>query len=260
MNAALPSFERDVLLSSETYDIGVKAPLLIAHRTCPLDAPENSLAGLRIAAELGADGVEIDLRVSLAQQAFLLHDNTLRRTTGFPLPIELTPAVFVRQQRLQHTDEPVPSLAQALDALPEGLLLAVDVKTPWSIPHLVREVRRRGLQRRVLVWCTSALDVRYAVRALPGAEVAYLKDVTDPPGKHAFIAKAVRLGARAISAHWRAIDAAFVAEAHAAGLRVYSYHHGADLTPEKLRAGLDGLITDAPLVARDAIEALEPST
>jgi glycerophosphoryl diester phosphodiesterase len=120
----------------------------------------------------------------------------------------------------------------------------------------VREIKRRRLQQRVLVWCTSALAVRYAVRRLPDVEVAYLKDVTDARGKREFIWKARLLGAKAISAHWRAIDAAFVDFAHSYGLRVYSYHGAVPLTPEKLRAGLDGLITDYPAKAREATKGV----
>src|SRR5687767_1041449 len=111
------------------------APLIIAHRTCPIDAPENSLTGIRVAAEKGADGVEIDLRVSLDQRPFLMHDWTMRRMTGWPLPIELTPTPIVRARKLSVSDEPPPALSEAMDALPDGMQLAVDVKTPWAIGH-----------------------------------------------------------------------------------------------------------------------------
>jgi glycerophosphoryl diester phosphodiesterase len=230
----------------------VTAPLIIAHRTCPLDAPENSLAGIGVAAEQGADGVEIDLRMSLDQQPFMMHDWTMRRTTGFPLPLELTPSAFVRKQRLQHTDEHVHNLADAFNVLPENLMLAVDVKTPWAIVPLMREIKRRGLESRVFVWCESALAVRYATWTAPQVEVAYLKTALDPRGKREFIWRARRLGARAISAHWLAIEPNFVAMAHDYGLRVYSYHEAYDLALPKLQAGLDGLITDYPVAARAA--------
>jgi glycerophosphoryl diester phosphodiesterase len=217
-----------------------------------LDAPENSLQGLRLAKEQGADGVEIDLRTSLDLEPFLMHDWTMRRVAAFPLPLELTPSFIVRRLDLKDSQEKVPSLDDALDQLLEGMLLAVDVKDPWAVVRLVREIKRRGLQSRVLIWCTSALAVRYAVRALPDAEVAYLKDVVDAEGKRRFLQKARGLGARAVSAHWRAIDSEFVAEAHALSLSVYSYHAGAALNPEKLASGLDGLITDIPKIARQA--------
>jgi glycerophosphoryl diester phosphodiesterase len=231
------------------------AAIVVSHRTAPLEAPENSLAGIQAATEQGADAVEIDLRMSLDLRPFLMHDWTMRRTTGWPLPLELTPSYQIRLRRLQDSNERVPSLTDALDALSPQTRLAVDVKTPWAVIPLVKAIKRRGLQARTLVWCQSALAVRYAVRAAPEAEVAYLKDVRDPAGKLAFLAKAKRLGAQAVSAHWDAVDAEFVASAHSIGLRVYSFDYRNELAPAKLRAGLDGLITDHVVAAREALEA-----
>jgi glycerophosphoryl diester phosphodiesterase len=233
------------------------APLIIAHRTCPLQAPENSLAGLRAAAEQQVDGVEIDLRMSLDQRPFILHDWSMRRTTGWPLPLELTPSLLVRKLRLQDTEERLPSLDEVFETLAPGVVLAVDVKSPWAVVPLMRQIKRRGMEKRVLVWCTSAWAVRYAVRSAPDVEVAYLKDVREPEAKRDFIAKARLMGAKAISAHWLAIDAEFVAAAHALGLKVYSFHERFELTPEKLTSGLDGLITDVMAEARAAIGAAE---
>jgi glycerophosphoryl diester phosphodiesterase len=233
----------------------VAEPIVIAHRTCPLDAPENSLAGMAVAAEQPAAGVEIDLRMSLDQRPFLMHDWTMKRTTGWRLPLELTPSPIVRRQKLAD-GSPIPSLEAALDALAPRMLLAIDIKTPWAIIPLVSEVRRRYLQERVLVWCTSALAVRYAARWLPNAEVAYLKDLTDWQENLAFLDRAKRLGARAVSAYWPAIEGRFVAEAHARGLRVYSYHARFEATADKLSSGLDGVITDAVIDTRRRIDAL----
>jgi len=244
----------------------VSLPVVIAHRTSPAYAPENSLEGIRVSFEQGADGVEIDLRMSLDQQPFLMHDNSMRRTTGWPLPIELTPSFVVRKQRLcdvpplregpPPSPEPPPTLEEVLATLPEGKLLAVDVKTPWSIFALVPAVKRRSMQSRTLVWCSSALVVRYVVRNLPGAEVAYYKDFEDGPSNVEFIGKAARIGARAVSLDWRAITPDLVGVAHGLGLKVYSWHKEAPLTPEKLQSGLDGLITDYPARALEFMRAL----
>jgi glycerophosphoryl diester phosphodiesterase len=231
------------------------APLIIAHRTAPPYAPENSLEGMRVAFEQGADAVEIDLHMSLDQRPFLLHDRLMLRTTGWPLPSELTPSFMIRRLSLRGGIEHVPSLSRALDGLPEGKIVAVDVKTPWAILPLLGEVKRRGIASRTLVWTASALCARYAIRRNPGWEVAYYKDFSDGPGNRAFIDKARVLGARAVSLDWRAIDGELVSYAHDAGLRVYSWHKDFELTHAKLASGLDGLITDHPARARQALSA-----
>jgi glycerophosphoryl diester phosphodiesterase len=234
----------------------MQPPLIIAHRTCPADAPENSLAGIAVARAQGADGVEIDLRLSVDGRPFLMHDDTLRRTVGPRWPLEATPSFLLRRLRLKGSDEAVPSLAAVFDALPPEMLLAVDVKTPWAVRALLRETRARGLESRVLVWCTSARAVHYISRRAPSIECAYLNDALDREGQRGFLETAVDAGARAISAHWRAVNAEFVAAAHGRGLRVYSWHAADPLTAEKLSAGLDALITDHPGAARAAYEAL----
>jgi len=227
--------------------------LIIGHRTLPLDAPENSLEGIAAAAAHGCDAVEVDLRLSLDGKPFLLHDYTMWRTVGVPWPLELTPSFVLRRLRLKAVGQTIPTLAEAFDALPPGMKLAVDVKTPWAAPALLAEIRRRRAEDRVLPWCTSARALAWLTSHAAEIECAYLKKAFTPAAKRAFIARALSLGAHAISAHWRAVDAAFVAEAHAAGLKVYSYDLRLPLTEEKLAAGLDGVITDRPEAARAAL-------
>ena len=233
----------------------MKKPLVIAHRTAPAYAPENSIEGLGTSFEQGADGVEIDLRMSLDQRPFLMHDNSMTRTIGWPLPLELTPSFFVRKRRLKGSQETVPSLSQALDALPGEKLLAIDIKTPWAVLALARTIKERGLETRTLVWCSSAVVVKYATRRNLDWEVAHYKDFEDAGSNRSFVEHARDIGAHAVSLDWRAIDSDLVAFIQDLGLKVYSWHKEYDLSEAKLAAGLDGLITDYPAMARQAIES-----
>src|SRR5271170_5820419 len=56
--------------------------LRIAHRGASAHAPENTLAAIVKAAELGADMVEVDLQASADGVLVVLHDPDLSRTTG----------------------------------------------------------------------------------------------------------------------------------------------------------------------------------
>lgn len=57
-------------------------PALIAHRGASMLAPENTLASAELAASNQAFGFETDLRISLDGEPFLMHDETLERTTN----------------------------------------------------------------------------------------------------------------------------------------------------------------------------------
>lgn len=56
-------------------------PRVIAHRCGGVLAPENSLAGLEIAAGLGCRAVEFDVMLTADSVPILMHDATLDRTT-----------------------------------------------------------------------------------------------------------------------------------------------------------------------------------
>jgi glycerophosphoryl diester phosphodiesterase len=227
---------------------------IIVHRTCPRHAPENSLEGIRKAAELGADAVEVDVQRTLDGVPILMHDRTLWRTARCPLPAWLLPWAIVRRLRLRGSDERVPSLARALDALPPGLAIAIEMKHPSATARTLAEVSRRGLEPRALLWAESDAAVRFAAGRYPAVEAALLRSDQSPDGLRRFLDDAVRLGARAVSADWRAISQEFTAEAHSRGLKVYSLSPDVDSTVANVHRGLDGAITDWPAEVRAALE------
>lgn len=57
-------------------------PLIIAHRGASMLAPENTLASANLAADLGVYGLETDIHISRDGVPFLMHDDTLDRTTN----------------------------------------------------------------------------------------------------------------------------------------------------------------------------------
>lgn len=57
-------------------------PALVAHRGASMLAPENTLASGELAADYQALGFETDVRISLDGVPFLMHDDTLARTTN----------------------------------------------------------------------------------------------------------------------------------------------------------------------------------
>ena len=56
-------------------------PWILGHRGAPREAPENTLASLRRALEIGVDGIEYDLRGNASHEPVLMHDEDLARTT-----------------------------------------------------------------------------------------------------------------------------------------------------------------------------------
>ena len=227
------------------------APLVLAHRTCPLDERENSLAGIDAAARLGADGVEVDVRRSRDGSAVLLHDAWLTRVQHRPVRVS-----WLRDERLARLG--VPTLAAALEAAcAAGLRVAIDTKDPGAAGATLAAVRATGHVDHVLLWSQHMPTVREYVRALPDAEVALLRDTFDEAAHNRLLADAAAIGARAVSAHQDVVTAEFVAAARERGLAVYCWYQQLSVQRARLEAvaaaGLAGVVTDWPAAAREAL-------
>eukprot|EP00741_Cyanophora_paradoxa_P003794 tig00000718_g3688.t1 len=58
-----------------------QSPCIYAHRGGSFDAPENSFSAVKLAAEMGACGVEIDIRLSADNVCVCAHDDDLERVS-----------------------------------------------------------------------------------------------------------------------------------------------------------------------------------
>lgn len=120
--------------------ISWRYPRVVAHRCGGALAPENTLAGLRIAARLGVKAVEFDAMLSADGVPVLIHDETLERTTdgrGQVADIALADLQKLDAGSHQHRSfagEPIPTLAAAL-ALCDELKLAVNLEIKPALGH-----------------------------------------------------------------------------------------------------------------------------
>jgi glycerophosphoryl diester phosphodiesterase len=112
---------------------GYSYPRLFAHRGGGALAPENTLAGIRLAARLGYRGVEFDVMLSRDKTPVLIHDETLERTTDGAGCVAQTQ--FAELRRLDagsgfhraYAGEAIPSFDEAL-ACCAGLGLTANVE------------------------------------------------------------------------------------------------------------------------------------
>ena len=227
--------------------------LVIAHRTCPRDARENSLDGIAVAARSGADLVEVDARRSRAGTAVLLHDPFLLRVQHRPLSVS-----WVGEARLARLG--VPTLAEALEVAAEvGIRLAIDTKDAGAALAVLAAVRAAGASDQVLLWSQHMPTIREYVRALPDAQVALLRDTFDALDHSRLLADAAAIGARAVSAHQNVVTPEFIQDAADHGLAVYCWYQQLGVQQARLAevasAGLAGVVTDWPAATRDQLTA-----
>jgi len=172
--------------------LDLSARPIIAHRGASASAPENTIPSFRLAAELGADAFELDVRLTADGMPVLLHDRTLDRTTDRTGPLRALTLEQLRQvdagarftrdrgrtYPFRGADVHIPTLQQVLQAFPE-MPCMVEVKEPEA----QEAVRRVLLEERAPDRCVIASEYYEALRvfreppfatAAAGAEIGAL--------------------------------------------------------------------------------------
>jgi glycerophosphoryl diester phosphodiesterase len=226
------------------------------HRGASRYAPENSLAAIRLAAALGADYIEIDIRTTQDGRFVLLHDRTLNRTTNGTGPVSDQSLDVVTQLDAgawfgkPFVGTRVPHLEDGLTALGHHSRAYLDAK---DIPPaaLLEAIKRHDLMNRHVVYqsldyCRKLKALDSSVRLLP--PLKKLEDFDD-------VAEVKPFG---VDASWTILSKELIDRCHTAGIQVFSDALGLHETVEEYRKamgwGIDVIQTDHPLRVLRAIE------
>ncbi|HUQ63340.1 MAG TPA: glycerophosphodiester phosphodiesterase [Acidimicrobiales bacterium] len=226
---------------------------IIAHRACPLHAAENSLAGVKVARSLGADAVEIDVRLTSDGVPVLNHDRTFWRTARSAMPVDRMSSEHFAKLRERKSGAPMPSLAEVLPALPAGLDMALDLKAPDALRPAVALLEDRGMLHRASFWVRDEEHVRKAAKLAPDNERALLRNTYTPGKTSRYLQDAVDCGATAVSIHQRGLTYEAVWESLAKGLTTYCWVIEFGDLVRVIDTGVHGIVVDSPDLARQIV-------
>lgn len=225
---------------------------IFAHRGASAERPENTLAAFARALDLGAEGVELDVRLSIEGVAVVMHDATVDRTTNGTGPVDQLTAGALHL--LDAGDgEPVPSLAEVLDLLAGHARLNIEIKDPAAVSAVIAATAVHPQ----LQWFVSTGDwaVHRRLRDLAPAAVLFptstgrLGDAET--SLDASLAFAAQVGASGLSIWQHGLEAADVDALHAKGLQacVWTVDDPARAR-ELLDLGVDAITTNDPATVR----------
>jgi glycerophosphoryl diester phosphodiesterase len=224
---------------------------VLAHRGGAGPWHENSLEAFSAALNLGADGVELDVRLSADGELVVHHDAAIAG------------AGLVHQCRTEALPEWVPTLEQALRTC-AGAVVNVEIKNmptdlgydpanrvSASVASLLAEgAGARPWPAHIVVssfWPDSLVAVR---QAYPPAVLGLL--VHPALDVRSALDTAAGLGCAALHPHHSQVDAALVQDAHERGLAVATWTVNSPAEIDAVAdAGVDVVITDsvAPTLA-----------
>jgi glycerophosphoryl diester phosphodiesterase len=259
-------------------DTGVR-PAVIAHRGASAYAPENTLAAVDKAAELGIRWVENDVQRTKDGELVVIHDDSLKRTTDveevFPdrAPWKVKDFTADEIARLDagswfdpaYADARVPTLSQYMDRVElHRQRLLLEIKNPELYPDIewqtLKVLGNEGwldhdhLMSRLIVQSFSADSLRTVHDLHPAVKTGFLGT---PPAsglaEYGTFADQINPSYTSISRGYVASVHMF-AGAHGKPLEVFTWTvNDADTARLVTGYGVDGIITNTPDVVRDAV-------
>jgi len=134
----------------------IKLPKVIGHRGAAAYAPENTLEGIHVAADMGVEWVELDVKLTRDQIPIIFHDETLERTAGSNALVAETDYDVIKHLEAgswfgeSFTGNKIPTLEEAIDVLLErGLGLNLEIK---PCPGRERETAEVALDLLSQIW------------------------------------------------------------------------------------------------------------
>jgi glycerophosphoryl diester phosphodiesterase len=254
-------------------------PLVIAHRGASAYAPENTLAAVDKAADLGFRWVENDVQRTKDGELVVLHDDSLTRTTDveevFPerAPWKVKDFTAAEIARLdaggwfspRFAGARVPTLKQYMNRVSSNhQKLVLEIKNPALYPGIERETLKvlsnegwlgpTHVRSKLVIQSFSADSVRTVHALRPDIKTGFLGTpaVAELPAYAQF--------ADQINSTHTSISAGYVAAIHALDgahgkpLEIFTWTvDTADGTRRIADFGVDGIITNKPDVVREAL-------
>lgn len=231
--------------------------LVFAHRGYKAKYPENSMLAFEKAAEVGADGIEIDVHLSKDKVPVVIHDETLDRTTykkGYVKDYTLQELKTAHESNsfFKKDLEPIPTFEEVLKWIePTNLLLNIEIKND-KIKYenieqiIINLVRKYKMEERVILSSFNHCSLVICKEIAPEIDTAilYVENMFQP-WKYAKL-----IGASAIHPDYKVSSGALIDESQKNDIAVRPWTVNAPQTMGKFfKEDCAGIITDDPELA-----------
>lgn len=229
---------------------------VVAHRGASAYAPENTLTALRLGADLGADLVETDVRMTRDGELVLLHDASLARTTDaaerYPRRWPWLAEDFTLEEistldagswfDAEFAGERVPTLREALAELDGRAGVLAEFKQPARYPSAAAAATGVLGRGGVVVQSFDRDFLRELDLLRPDVPVGFLGR---PPRRWAI--RRLSRWAHLVNTRHSRVTAGFIEAVHRHGMVTWPWTvDGERRMRELLALGVDGVITNRP--------------
>ncbi len=226
-------------------------PLICAHRGASGYAPENTLAALKLAMEMGAHMAELDVQQTADDRLVVIHDDAVDRTTnGTGLVWQMDSETLRRLDSGSWFDarfagERIPTLEEVIELVRGRMRLNIEVKLHGherDIARLVVETIRKANFGEECIITSFGHEVADEIKRLaPELKVGYIFD------RKGYSEAVFASEMDVLSSHFWLVDSHFMRKARAAGKEVHVWTVNPKFLMRRMRKlGVDAIITNYP--------------
>lgn len=240
--------------------------MIIAHRGASAYAPENTMAAFELAIKQRADMIEMDAKLSADGHVVIIHDRTVDRTTNRSGHVSsFTLAELQGFDTGSHFDqkfsgEKILSLEEVLWTFGDEILLNIELSNYTSpfdaLPDRVaRLVNEFNCSTQIFVSSFHPIPLRRFRKLLPGIPLGFIaRRGLSGSLSRSWLGKKI-VPYQVIHVEKSDLSQELLARAHKVGKRVHTYTvNSVQEMKHQLSLGVDGIITDDPLTARQLLE------
>ena len=232
--------------------------LIMAHRGYSAKAPENTIPAFREAYKAGATAIELDVQMTRDGQIVVLHDDSLKRTTGVNKHIwevdydeikDLDNGSFFSEE---YAGTRIPTLEEAIHYCKGKLYINIEIKRTGHDEgiedRVVQIIRDNDFQEDCDVTSQDYETLAYIYERYPDILLAYTSVIG--------IGNVEQLEAVDILSIQETFATYDTVEAmHRAGKKVFVWTVNEEATMERLIGlGVDAILTNDPVLGRSVID------
>lgn len=226
----------------------------IAHRGASFLAPENTVSSAKLAWELGADAVEVDIHLSKDNRVMVIHDKDTKNTCSERknLTIADTPSTLLRdldagaKKGEEFKGEKIPFISEIIETIPEGKTLVIEIKCGSEVlPALHRSIERSGKISQIVFICFSWQTIADAKELFPNNKCYWLS--SSKSGLKKKMEQAAEKGLAGVNLKHSIIDEEIISQAKEFGLEVLAWTvDSPEIAKHLTEIGVTGITTNRP--------------
>lgn len=239
----------------------MKRALVFGHRGAAGYRLENTRESFLFGMQLGADGLECDLRLTADDEVVVFHDDSLLRLAGTKKRIkqltaaELDRLVLTKTIRGKKHHGQIARPQDVIEAAADRGQINFELKPAGDEKRLAEKtlqlIEEHGLEQRAIVSSFSGAALLEFRRLSKTIRIGALAEGW-PPG---YLEVAVEIGAYSINPFYGEVTARRVAAAHDKNLKVipYTVNRRASIA-RVVKCGVDGIFSDFPDRALEVVK------